>query len=67
MAASPHNTRNNTALEDSATPTTTVNGPEENYPSHHLGYLVNAAHDIRVPVTMINQDDSPDGSPNAPL
>ena len=40
---------------------------EENYPTHRLGWLEDAEHGIRVPVTEVHQDDSPDGTPNAPL
>jgi phosphomethylpyrimidine synthase len=39
----------------------------ENYPTHHLGRLTDAAHGISVPVTLIDQDDAPDGSANPPL
>ncbi len=46
---------------------TTARPDGENYPTHHLGHLVDAAHGIDVPVTMINQDDAPDGSANPPL
>ena len=40
---------------------------EENYPTHRLGWLEDAEHGIRVPVTEVHQDDSPDGTPNPPL
>lgn len=39
----------------------------ENYRTHRLAHLEDAEHGIRVPVTEITQDDSPDGTPNAPL
>ncbi len=48
----------------SATPTTER---EENYPTHSLDWLADEEHGIRVPVTRISQDDSPDGSANSPV
>ncbi len=38
-----------------------------NYQTHSAEYIVDETHDIRVPVTRISQDDSPDGSANAPF
>ena len=40
---------------------------EENYPTHRLAWLEDAEHGIRVPVTEVHQDASPDGSPNEPF
>ncbi|ACZ30485.1 thiamine biosynthesis protein ThiC [Xylanimonas cellulosilytica DSM 15894] len=39
----------------------------ENYPTHTLDHLVDEEHGIRVPVTRITLDDSPDGRPNPPV
>ena len=39
----------------------------ENYPTHSLGHLEDPAHGLRVPVTRIAQDPSPDGTANPPL
>ncbi|APT85774.1 MULTISPECIES: phosphomethylpyrimidine synthase ThiC [Corynebacterium] len=39
----------------------------EQHPSHHLAWLEDKEHGIKVPVTEIDQLDSPDGSKNAPL
>ncbi len=38
-----------------------------NYSTHSAEYLVDEEHDIRVPVTRISQDDSPDGTANEPF
>ena len=39
----------------------------EQHPSHSLAWVEDAAHGIRVPVTEIALEDSPDGTPNPPL
>ena len=39
----------------------------ENYPTHTLDHLVDEEHGIRVPVTRITLDPSPDGRPNDPV
>lgn len=39
----------------------------EQHSSHHIGWLNDLEHGIRVPVTEIHQSDSPDGTPNEPL
>ncbi|WP_281281560.1 phosphomethylpyrimidine synthase ThiC [Sinomonas susongensis] len=41
--------------------------PTEQHPAHSLAFLEDDANGLRVPVTEIALDDSPDGSPNAPL
>ena len=38
-----------------------------NYSTHSAEYLVDEEHEIRVPVTRISQDDSPDGTANEPF
>ena len=39
----------------------------ENYATHRLDHLVDAEHGIRVPVTVIDLDDSPSGATNTPV
>lgn len=39
----------------------------EQHPTHRPGRLTDPTHDISVPVTEIHLDDSPDGTPNAPV
>ncbi|WDH78064.1 phosphomethylpyrimidine synthase ThiC [Microbacterium esteraromaticum] len=50
------------AASTSATPQS-----REQHPAHRLAWLEDASHGIRVPITEIQQADSPDGSANAPL
>src|SRR5699024_8984805 len=42
-------------------------GKTEQHSSHHIGWVSDTHHGIRVPVTEIHQSDSPDGTPNEPL
>ena len=39
----------------------------ENYATHRIDHLVDHEHGIRVPVTVIDLDDSPGGAANAPV
>ncbi|WP_193596563.1 phosphomethylpyrimidine synthase ThiC [Microbacterium sp. YJN-G] len=39
----------------------------ENYATHRLDHLIDAAHGIHVPVTAIDLDDSPSGATNTPV
>ena len=55
-----------TRTEAAATASPSVDA-QENYPTHRLGWLEDAEHGIRVPVTHVHQDDSPDGTPNEPV
>ncbi len=46
---------------------TSVENSPLNYSTHSAEYLEDREHGIRVPVTRISQDDSPDGTPNEPF
>ena len=45
----------------------TETSSSEQHPAHSLSFLEDAEHGIRVPVTQIALDDSPNGEANPPL
>ncbi|MBN7794789.1 phosphomethylpyrimidine synthase ThiC [Microbacterium esteraromaticum] len=51
----------------SAPSTSATPQSSEQHPAHRLAWLEDATHGIRVPVTEIQQSESPDGSANPPL
>ena len=57
----------NTAASSDETVDTTVPRNSEQHPAHRIGWIEDAEHGIKVPVTEIHQLDSPGGRPNEPL
>ena len=54
-------------VRTSAVPHLSPDPSREQHPTHRPGRLTDPTHDISVPVTEIHLDDSPDGTPNAPV